>query len=292
MADYSIEDAQRALEITNALNDFIKKGREYEGDDEQSLAIRKLLNSWNTDSLRDNVVSYMLKTEDDDGNPMPRMSGVMTANQMNDYFLDQLKGWDEMYEKMNAMRLMANKQEDERQKAEAAVEAQKEIAQKTVEDVKKLSEAQTEQIQQLNDKLHDVSKLEKLFGLSSEADKSGNQADTSGMGVGGEAQQTMQQVAPDVAQATPQPAPVDTTPPAQDMNGQGTPDMNAGGPMPDMTPPSEPPAPPSPPPSPASPPSPDMGGGVGGGVGGGMMQGGMFEPSEGMLNAVQPRMGM
>ena len=116
MADYSIEDAQRALEITNALNDFIKKGREYEGDDEQSLAIRKLLNSWNTDSLRDNVVSYMLKTEDDDGNPMPRMSGVMTANQMNDYFLDQLKGWDEMYEKMNAMRLMANKQEDKQSK--------------------------------------------------------------------------------------------------------------------------------------------------------------------------------
>ena len=285
MADYSIEDAQRALEITNALNDFIKKGREYEGDDEQSLATRKLLNSWNTDNLRDNVVSYMLRTEDDDGNPMPRMSGVMTANQMNDYFLDQLKGWDEMYEKMNAMRLMANKQEDERQKAEAAVEAQKEIAQKTVEDVKKLSEEQTEQIQQLNDKLHDVSKLEKLFGLSSEADKTGSQADTNDMGVGGEAQQTMQQVAPDVAQATPQPAPVDTTPPAPADTIPPSPDMSAGGPTPDMgmAPPSEPPAPPSPPtppPAPSPAPAPSM------------PQGGMFEPSEGMLNAVQPRMGM
>lgn len=289
---YSIDDSSRALNITNLLNDFVKSGREYQGEDKDSIATRDLLNRWNTDGLRDDLVNWMIRTQDDDGKPIQRMSDVLTADETSKYFLDQLKGWDQLYNKMDTFRLMNNKMEDERQKAEAAVEAQKEIAQKTADDMQKAAEKQADEIKQLNDQMHDIDKLERLFGLKNDeasADKNGSQTDTANMGVGQQAQGAMQQIAPEVAQATPQPAPSPdmSQPPAPstDMGAGAPPGGDLGG-----TPPADMGGmPPSPVGDMGGTPPADMNGMPPASPGG---DSGMFQPSDGMINAVQPHMGM
>lgn len=256
-----------------ALNEDLDKARNYDGEDEEMKAFKQRLLGMN-DARLQYLINATLSADNDSDIDYGNLERdqLMSSFRRHDDGLSQLLGPEGIL--TDLQRTLYNNAEKKAEEMQSAVQEMKETAQQKLDADADLMKQQAENTQKIADSLDDYAELAKKFGVNMESSKKP---------VSQEGQETMQQTAPEMAQANPAPATPEaagtTNPaPAPDMGGQ--PPAPAAGP--EM-------APPAPAPAPDAAPMPDMGGQP---PSPDMSQppaadNGMFTPSPGMVAAVQ-----
>ena len=272
------------------LAELLRKGAgekaAYEGDDEASLADKKIFGMREMGDTVDGLITDLqdeYNTLAQSGNVVHPYLTTKSTSDLMEELKNRLTGISEGKEYLvNLVRELTNKDEEERQKMEAAAKAQKEQLDNTLEQVKQVSEATTESVQDAVDQTKKLQKISKdIFGVDYDTEPNDKEP------VSPQDQQTMQQVSPDTAQATPPveqpmmpPAGGPATAPDMGAGAPPAPDAGAGAPLASAS---------SPDMGAGTPPSPDAGVGAPPPPAGG--DSGMFTPSQGMLNAISSPFG-